>query len=87
MGRRVFRSYYKGHVDKIKGECAGRGGRWELNPLASAPNWHNIAGHLKNRVNSQLNPSLHEVWKPKIAEDIENQTVRRLCRDSIVPGT
>ena len=28
MGRRVFGNYYKGHVDKTKGEGGGRGGRW-----------------------------------------------------------
>ena len=28
MGRRVFRNYYKGHMDKTKGEGGGRGGRW-----------------------------------------------------------
>ena len=27
-GRRVFRNYYKGHMDKTKGEGGGRGGRW-----------------------------------------------------------
>ena len=27
MGRRVFRNYYKGHMDKIKGEGGSRGGR------------------------------------------------------------
>ena len=27
MGRGVFRSYYKGHKDKIKGEGRGGGGR------------------------------------------------------------
>ena len=27
MGRRVFRNYYKGHLDKIKGEGEGGGGR------------------------------------------------------------
>ena len=26
MGRRVYRSYYKGHKDKIKGEGRGGGG-------------------------------------------------------------
>ena len=26
MGRRVFRNYYKGHMDKIKGESGGEGG-------------------------------------------------------------
>ena len=29
MGRRVYRSYYKGHKDKIKGEGRGGGGRWD----------------------------------------------------------
>ena len=27
MGRRVFRSYYKGHMDKTKREGGSRGGR------------------------------------------------------------
>ena len=27
MGRRVYRNYYKGHIDKIKGEGGGGGGR------------------------------------------------------------
>ena len=26
MGRRVYRNYYKGHIDKIKGEGGGGGG-------------------------------------------------------------
>ena len=28
MGRRVFRNYYKGHMDKIKGEGGSRGWVW-----------------------------------------------------------
>ena len=28
MGRRVFRNYYKGHMDKTKGEGGSRGGNW-----------------------------------------------------------
>ena len=28
MGRGVYRSYYKGHMDKTKGEDEGGGGRW-----------------------------------------------------------
>ena len=28
MERGVFRNYYKGHMDKTKGEGGGRGGRW-----------------------------------------------------------
>ena len=29
MGRRVYRSYYKGHKDKIKGEGRDGGGWWD----------------------------------------------------------
>ena len=28
MGRRVFRNYYKGHMDKTKGEGGSKGRRW-----------------------------------------------------------
>ena len=28
MGGRVFRNYYKGHVDKTKGEGGSKVGRW-----------------------------------------------------------
>ena len=28
MRRRAFRNYYKGHMDKIKGEGGGKGRRW-----------------------------------------------------------
>ena len=28
MGRRVFRNYYKGHMDKTKGVGGSRGGRY-----------------------------------------------------------
>ena len=28
MGRKVFRNYYKGHMDKTKGEGGSKGGRW-----------------------------------------------------------
>ena len=27
MGRRVFRNFYKGHMDKTKGEGGSKGGR------------------------------------------------------------
>ena len=29
VGRGIYRSYYKGHRDKIKGEGRGGGGRWD----------------------------------------------------------
>ena len=28
VGRGDYKNYYKGHMDKIKGEGGGRGGRW-----------------------------------------------------------
>ena len=28
MGRGDYRNYYKGHMDKIKGEGGSKGGRW-----------------------------------------------------------
>ena len=28
MGGRVFKNYYKGHMDKTKGEGGSKGGRW-----------------------------------------------------------
>ena len=28
MGERVFRNYYKGHIDKTKKEGGSKGGRW-----------------------------------------------------------
>ena len=28
VGRGVFRNYYKGHMDKPKGEGGSKGGRW-----------------------------------------------------------
>ena len=28
VGRRIFRNYYKGHMDKAKGESGSKGGRW-----------------------------------------------------------
>ena len=28
MGRRVFRNYYKGHMDKTEGDGGSKGGRW-----------------------------------------------------------
>ena len=45
-----------------------------------------LADRLRKRVNSQWNPSLYEVWRPKIGEDTEKQMVRRLHWDSKVPG-
>ena len=27
-GGRIFRTYYKGHMDKTKGKAGSKGGRW-----------------------------------------------------------
>ena len=45
-----------------------------------------LADLLRKTVNSQWNPSLYEVWRTKIVEDIEKQTVKRLHWDGKVPG-
>ena len=29
MGRGAYKGYYKGHMDKIKGDGGGGGGRWD----------------------------------------------------------
>ena len=44
-----------------------------------------LADLLRKTVNSQWNPSLYEVWRTKISENIEKQTVRRLHWDGKVP--
>ena len=45
MGRRVFRNYYKGHMDKIKGEGGSKGGRWV---------WMGWGGEMQTTVIEQL---------------------------------
>ena len=37
-------------------------------------------------MNCQWNPSIYEVWRPELAEDIEKLMVRRLCWDGKVLG-
>ena len=46
-----------------------------------------LADTLRNRVNSQRYPSIYEDWRPKIVEDIENQTVRGMLQDNTAPGS
>ena len=57
-----------------------------MKPSSPYAQLEHLADLLRNRVNSQRIPNLYEVWKPKIAEDIEKQTVRRLHWDRKVPG-
>ena len=42
---------------------------------------------LRNRANRQWYSSIYEDQRPKIVEDIENKTVRRVFKDNKVPGT
>ena len=46
-----------------------------------------LADILKNRMNSQWNPSFYEVWKPITVKEVEKQMVRKLRWDSKVSGT
>ena len=48
-------------------------GRWE--PSSPCAQLEHLPDLLRNRVNIQQNPSLYEVWRPKIIEDIEKQMV------------
>ena len=47
MGRRVFRNYYKGHMDKTKGEGGSRGGRRDW------LRWGRVVGEMQTTVNEQ----------------------------------
>ena len=55
-------------------------------PSSPCAQLEHLADLLRNRVNSQLNPSLYEVWRQKFTEDIEKHMVRRLNWDGKVPG-
>ena len=55
-------------------------------PSSPCAQLEHLSNLLRNRVNSQWNSSLYEVWRPKIAQDIENLTVRQLHWDSKIPG-
>ena len=55
-------------------------------PISPCTQFEDLADLLRNRVNSQRNPSLYEVWRQKIKDDIEKQMVRRLHWDGKVAG-
>ena len=57
-----------------------------VEPSSVCAQLEHLADLLRNRVNSQWNPSIYEVWRPKIVEDIEKQMVRQLCWDGKVPA-
>ena len=44
-----------------------------MEPSSPCAQLEHITDLLSNRMNSQWNPSLYEVWRPKIAEDIEKK--------------
>ena len=39
MGRGDYRNYYKGHIDKIKGEGIGGCGRWDWLGWGGVEEW------------------------------------------------
>ena len=45
MGGRVFRNYYKGHMENTKGEGGCRGGRWVW------PGWGREVGRKSDNCN------------------------------------
>ena len=55
-------------------------------PSSPCAQLEHLADLLRNRVNSQWNPSFYEVWRPKSIEDIKKQMVMRLHWDGKVPG-
>ena len=57
-----------------------------VEPNSPCANLEHLGDLLKKRVYSQQNHSIYEVWRPKIAEAIGKQTVRRLRWDGNVPG-
>ena len=57
----------------------------EAEPSSPCAQLELLADLLRSGVNSQWNPRLCEVWRSKIAEDIEKQTERTLCWDGKVP--
>ena len=57
-----------------------------VEPSSPCAQMEHLANLLRNRVNTQWNPSLYEVQRPKIAEDIEKQMVRRLRWGGKIPG-
>ena len=58
----------------------------EVEPNSPSAQLEHLANLLRNRVNRQQNPSLYEIWRQKIAEDIEKPMMRRLRWDGKVPG-
>ena len=55
-------------------------------PSSPCTQLEHLANLLRNRVDSQWNPSLYEVWRPKSTEDMEKQKMKRLRWDGKVPG-
>ena len=71
MGRGVYRNYYKGHMDKIKGEGGGGRGRWVW--MGGVEGWGENTGNC-NRITIKI---LKDVKKKK--------TVNSSCRPRNVP--
>ena len=57
-----------------------------VDPSSPCAQLEHLTDLLRNGMNSQQNPSLYEIWRQIIAEDIEKQMVRGSCWDGKVPG-
>ena len=69
---------------KLAEEDGGKiGGSWVHFPSAPVKRLADV----RNRMNSHWYSSIYEDQRPKIVEDIENQTVRRVLDNNKVPGT
>ena len=58
MGRGIYRSYYKGHMDKIKGDGGVGGGRWVWLQWGGLMGRKGIQLYLNNNKNFK-NPDKH----------------------------
>ena len=78
--------YVRYSISKKNGTVEDGGRVVRAEPSSPCAQLEHLANLLRNRVNSQWNPSLYEVLRPEILEDIKKQMVRRLHWEGKVPG-
>ena len=66
MQGRVFRNYYKGHMDKTKGQGGSRGGRWVC------LRWGRSEGEMQTTVIEQQKNNLKNIEKKTIHKSINS---------------
>ena len=72
--------YVRYSISKKNGTVEDGGRVVRAEPSSPCAQLEHLANLLSNRVNSQWNPSLYEVWRPNIVEDIEKPTMKRLSQ-------